>query len=140
MFSTLLQVINTEVKTLHSFSTLGSSNTLTKFLIVSLFSMAGVPPFLGFFSKIFVFLLLFNSFFMLYFFIFISLLLVSLYFYLQNIRFLNDTSSIAYKSQFTLNQRLSFTYYFLSCLISFFLLFGVIFTEDLFIIVSWIIF
>ena len=61
VFSTVIQLLNSKIKTLYAFSDLGSTNTFTKILVVALFSMAGVPPFWGFFSKIFIFLLLFNS-------------------------------------------------------------------------------
>lgn len=54
--------------------------------------MAGVPPFLGFFSKLFILLLLISSnFFSLYVFFFI-LLFIGLYFYVQNLRFLLTSS------------------------------------------------
>ena len=52
LFFTLFQFVNFETKTLFSFSDLGSSNLLTKILTLTILSMAGVPPFWGFFTKI----------------------------------------------------------------------------------------
>jgi NADH:ubiquinone oxidoreductase subunit 2 (subunit N) len=57
-------------------------------LSVSLFSMAGVPPFAGFFSKLLLVTFLTSSnLFILYTFLFI-ILFISLFFYMQNIRYL----------------------------------------------------
>jgi NADH:ubiquinone oxidoreductase subunit 2 (subunit N) len=50
--------------------------------------MAGVPPFIGFFTKLFVFLSFLNKSFFFLVFYFTPIILLSLYFYMQNIRFI----------------------------------------------------
>ena len=132
LFSTLFQIININLKTLYSFSSLGSTNIFTKFLLLSFFSMAGVPPFLGFFSKLFIVILLLNSNFFVLFSIFFVLFFTGLYFYMQNIRFLNSTtpSTLVYPKE--LNLKLPLIYYYLVYPITFFLIFGFFFIEDLF--------
>lgn len=82
--------------------TLGYSNNLSLFILSSLkswpaisfiftstlFSMAGVPPFIGFFTKLFIFLSFLNKSLFFLIFYFIPIILLSLYFYIQNIRFI----------------------------------------------------
>lgn len=136
VFITLFNFISSSVKTIYSFIDLGSSNVFSKFLMISLFSMAGVPPFLGFFSKVFIFVLVSNSnFYVLFPFLFI-LLFVGLYFYVQNIRFLNSTATPNFTPIVEGSQRVSPMFYYTSTLISFFLIFGLFFTEDLLILMS----
>lgn len=138
IFSTLFQFVNSSYKTIYSFLDLGSFNFFTKVLIICLFSMAGVPPFWGFFSKIFIFTLLCNSNFFILFPFFFILLFISLYFYIQNIRFLNTTSGSNFTPITDLNLRCVPSYYYLTWFLSFFLIFGVFFTEDLFILMEWV--
>ena len=109
-------------------------------VIISLFSMAGVPPFWGFFSKIFLFTLLANSNFFILFPFFFILLFIGLYFYIQNIRFLNSTSGANFTPIVELNARNVPMYYYLTFTLLFFLTFGVYFTEDLLILTQWILF
>jgi len=136
IFYTLFQFISFDYKTLYSFSDLGSNNFFTKVLIIALFSMAGVPPFWGFFSKLFIFTLLCNSNFFILFPIFFLILFIGLYFYIQNIRFLNATSGSDFQPVIEQNLRNTPIYFYLTFVFLFLLLFGFIFTEDLLIIVS----
>merc|ERR1712156_521922 len=62
------------------------SSLLNKGLMIALFSMAGVPPFIGFFSKLSIFVIILNSFFFVLYIMFFILLFSGLYFYLQNLR------------------------------------------------------
>lgn len=133
-FSTFFQFLNTDIKTLQSFSTLGLINFFNKTLTIVLFSMAGVPPFWGFFSKIFIFTLLCNSNFYLLFPFFFLILFIGLYFYIQNIRFLNSTCGSNFQPIIELNLRNVPIYYYTTYFILFFIIFGFMFTEDLFII------
>ena len=65
---------------------------LVSFSIIFL-SLAGIPPFLGFFSKLFILsCLVFSNFWGLFILLFI-LLFISLYFYLQNIRILYQSTA-----------------------------------------------
>jgi NADH-quinone oxidoreductase subunit N len=80
------------VKTLYSLNTFSFNSFYLFFITVFLFSLAGVPPFTGFFNKLFIFNLIFqNGFFLLYT-LLIIILLVGLYFYMQNLRFLHSTN------------------------------------------------
>ena len=138
VFMTLFQLTNNRVNTLYALSDLGSTGTFTKLLVISLFSMAGVPPFWGFFSKVFIFLLLLNSNFFIFFSFFFILLLTGLYFYIQNIRFLNPTSAAQSVSTVELNVRRVPSFYYLTYTSSYFLIVGFFFTEDLFLLLTWI--
>ena len=136
VFSTLFQVININYKTLYSFLDLGSLNFFSKVLIIALFSMAGVPPFWGFFSKIFIFTLLCNSNFFILFPFFFILLFVGLYFYIQNIRFLNPTAASNFTPIVEGVYRNVLSYYYLVITLLFLLTFGIYFTEDLFVFIA----
>ena len=138
VFSTILQLLSSKVKTLYAFSDLGSTNTFTKILVVALFSMAGVPPFWGFFSKIFIFLLLFNSNFYLFYSFFFVLLFTGLYFYVQNIRFLNQTSSANSIFISESNLRRIPLFFYLTFVGVFLIIFGLFYTEDLFLLINWV--
>lgn len=140
MFSTLFQFVNIDYKTLNSFSMLGTNNFYNKVLVLAIFSMAGVPPFWGFFSKIFIFILLCGSAFYVLFPSFFLLLFVGLYFYIQNIRFLNSTNGSDFQPITELNTRNVPLYYYSTIVLTFLLIFGFMFTEDLLIIFSWILF
>jgi len=59
---------------------------LKDYVVVALLSMAGVPPFSGFFSKLAIFVLLLNSSIFFLFPLLFILLFTGLYFYLQNLR------------------------------------------------------
>ena len=139
IFFTLFQFINNNYKTIYSFLDLGSSNFFSKILIISLFSMAGVPPFWGFFSKVFIFILLCNSNFFILFPFFFILLFVSLYFYIQNIRFLNSTAGSNFTPITELVQRVVPLFYYVVLIFLFFLIFGLFYTEDLILFISWFI-
>ena len=132
VFITLFQFINTEMKTLYSFLDLGTYNFFSKVLIFSLFSMAGVPPFWGFFSKVFIFSLLCNTNFFLFFPLFFILLFISLYFYVQNIRFLNSTAASNFTPVVEGSARTVPLYYYITLMNLFLVFFGFIYMEDLF--------
>ena len=91
LFWTLFQTNTIKLVSINSLSDFKSNFLFLLVITVVLFSIAGVPPFLGFFSKILILTLLLNTgFFALYVFFFI-LLFFALYFYLQNLRFLYST-------------------------------------------------
>ncbi len=137
IFYTLFQFTSFDLKTLYSFSSLGVNNYFTRVIIISLFSMAGVPPFWGFFSKIFIFVLLCNSTFFTLFTFFFLLLFIGLYFYIQNIRFLNTTAGADFNPIIEQNLRSTPIYYYFTTVFLFLIIFGFIFTEDLLLFMSW---
>lgn len=88
LFTTTL----TNFKTLQSFSSFTSHPFLLTNLTILLFSLAGVPPFVGFLSKIFILTLVLKNSFTLLYTVFLVVLFLGLYFYVQNIRYLHTTN------------------------------------------------
>jgi NADH:ubiquinone oxidoreductase subunit 2 (subunit N) len=129
--------IISNIKTLNSFSNYSFDSFFIISLSVSIFSLAGVPPFLGFFSKLFILNILSNSnFFILYFLLFIILFL-GLYFYIQNLRFLHSTNYGYSSSSYVINERKSLNIYYYLILIILLLTFGFFFIDDLLLIFIW---
>lgn len=137
IFFTLLQIVGSSLKTTYSFASLGASNIFTKILGISILSLAGVPPLLGFFSKVFIFVLISNSNFLALYLPFFILLFISLYFYVQNLRFLNSTNNVSLVLPSELSPRLNILYFTFTTPIIMLLLFGFCFVDDLFIITAW---
>lgn len=138
LFSTLMQALTMDFKTLFSLSNLGPSEILTKVLSLSILSLAGVPPLLGFFSKIFVFVLISASHLFILFPAFFILLFIGLYFYVQNLRFLNATNAPSLVLISELSLRTHLLYYTFSLPISFIIIFGFCYVDDLLIALSWV--
>ena len=137
LFTTILQVVGTNVKTLFSFSNFGSTHILTKVISLAILSLAGVPPLVGFFSKIFVFVLISNSHLSILFPAFFVLLFIGLYFYIQNLRFLNATNSPTSITPIELSPRINISYFSLVMPTSFFIIFGFAYVDDLLILSLW---
>ena len=130
-------VIN-NYKTIYFLNNLKFNSFVNLVFTVCLFSMAGVPPFLGFFSKLFILLLLSSSNFFVFYIFFFILLFLGLYFYIQNIRFLltskYSNSSVSFDIQ--LNQFHS--YYLFSIYFLFFIIFGFFILDDVVLFFSWL--
>ena len=122
---------NNSFKTLYSFNIFSFESSYLFFLTVFLFSLAGVPPFIGFFSKIYLMNLLVDQSFFLLYSVFIVLLIFGLYFYMQNLRFLHSTNYKNNFKPFLRNERRSLlmNYYLITW--SFLLINGVFIIEDL---------
>jgi len=138
LFSTFLQLAHTNLKTLFSLSNLGTSGFFTKVLSLALLSLAGVPPLAGFFSKIFLFVLISHSHLFIVFPPLFVLLFVGLYFYIQNLRFLNSTNPSSLNHLSELSPRSSAAYFILTLPLSFFTVFGFCYMEDLVLLLSWV--
>ncbi len=138
VFWTLHQFISFNFKTIYSFSDIKFNFYFVTSITIVLFSIAGVPPFLGFFSKLLILLSLINSNFSFFYVFFFGLLFFGLYFYLQNISFLYSTGSgkISYSDVFIL--RSVPLYYYITSFLIFFLIFGFIFMDDLILYFYWI--
>lgn len=109
-------------------------------IILSLLSLLGMPPLLGFVGKFLmvIFVNLKTHFFFSVLFILLNLLLI--YFYIQNFRFLikknNSSNSLSYFKQNEVNLNiLKLLVFFL-----FFILFGIFFFDDLFLVINSLLF
>lgn len=136
IFSCIFQILTNNFKTTHSFNDLGAANVITKLLLISLLSMAGVPPFSGFFSKIFLFQLLCMTNFSLLYPFFFTILFLGLYFYTQNVRFLNASNNSNFIAIHEQNLRNVPLFFYLTFSIAFFLIFGFMFMEEVLLFVS----
>lgn len=143
LFLTLIvQLSNNSLTTTFYLYKLPQESFFTKIFLITLLSMAGVPPLLGFFSKVSIFVVLTNSNFFILFPIFFILLFNGLYFYLQNARLILTNAS---ESDFSLlyitnsNVRFSSTTGLLSLLIVFVLITGPALIEDFLLVTSWIV-
>ena len=128
-----MSFINSNFKTLHSFMGFSLNPFYLFTVTVLLFSMAGVPPFIGFFSKLFLIVLLTNSNFFLLYSIFFVTLFLGLYFYVQNIRFLHTTNhmTVTYTYTPSFNERSNILYYYISLTILIIIIFGFSYIDDL---------
>jgi len=109
-------------------------------LIVTFFSLAGVPPFLGFFAKLLLFAAIFYTSNFFYFLLFIFLNLFFIFFYIQNVRFLvGKTQKNIY---FYKNFRVFMNFGLISLLVlfNFLNLFAIIFFEPLLIFINQMVF
>lgn len=131
------QFLSFMFKSIYSFSNFKFSFYFLISFVITIFSMAGVPPFAGFFSKLLVMISLSSSNFTIFYFFFFSLLFLGLYFYIQNIRFLlsSNTSNTSYA--FEKLMRLATVYFIISFSIIFFLTLGPIFLPDWFYYFYW---
>lgn len=138
LFWTLHQFINSKNITLYSFSDFKFNYYFLTLITIIFFSIAGVPPFIGFFSKLLILITLTNSNFFFFYIFFFGLLFFGLYFYLQNIRFLYSTGTgkINYSSLTFL--RITTIYYNYTLLLLLFILFGVFFLDDLLLYFYWL--
>lgn len=127
-------------KSLYHLSTF-KNNVLENIAIsILLFSMAGIPPFLGFFSKLIILIFLSYTHLFILYFHFFFLLIVSLYFYLQNLRFLYTSSPTASNALFLIYEKKVVLYYYTIVLIVFFLMSGFLFLDDFFMYFMWILY
>lgn len=130
----------TNFKTMHSLSGYSFDGFLLISISVSLFSLAGVPPFVGFFSKLFLLNMLSNSNLASLYFLLFIILFLALYFYIQNLRFLHSSNTGYLTVSYVFNERRSLfiTYYLLTTI--FFLSFGFLLIDDLILLFLWLLF
>ena len=140
LFWTLFTTILTRFKTLYSFNSFYFNSPHLLIITILLFSMAGVPPFIGFFSKLFILVLLTNNSFFLLYFLFFPILLIGLYFYIQNIRFLHSTNAQSITTQFMFNEKVNLSYLYFSLWFLTLLVFGIFFVDDILLFFTWLLF
>ena len=139
LFWTLFNSVLTNFKTLQAFQGFTFNSFYLTTITLILFSMAGVPPFIGFFSKLFILTLLTNNAFTLLYTFFFVLLFIGLFFYIQNIRFIHTTSSseINFPS-LNSHERVVVYYYYSTLFFLTILIFGLIYIDDLILIITWL--
>jgi NADH-quinone oxidoreductase subunit N len=93
-----------DFKTLLTLKNLNGNYFYLTLFSSSLFSMAGIPPFSGFFTKLFLFNFFVNSYFFLNLIFLFCIIFISLYFYIQNIRYLYNQSTSTISRPFFFNQ------------------------------------
>ena len=138
LFWTLFNIITSEFKTLHQFNNFSYNSFYVLTISIILFSMAGVPPFIGFFSKLFIILLFINGYFSLFFILLLILLLIGLYFYMKNIKFLHSTNASSANYPFLLNEKLVINYYYLTISSLVIISLGTFFIDDFILFVTWL--
>ena len=138
LFWTFHQFIILNFKTIYSFNDLKLDFFFTTVLTLILFSIAGVPPFIGFYSKLLILLLLMNSNFFFFYIFFFGLLFFGLYFYIQNIRFLYSTAKGKIDYTHLEFMRKTSLYYMYSFVLIFVLIFGLILMDDIILYFYWL--
>ena len=134
----MLSVLTLKLKTLYAFNNFSFSSYNIFLITVILFSVSGVPPFAGFFTKLLVFILnIANSFFLFYT-LFFVIVFLSLYFYIQNIRFLHSTNYQTNQVPYVGNERLILTFFYLSIFLLIILISGFILFDEISLVFLWI--
>lgn len=127
----MLSVLTLKLKTLYAFNNFSFSSYNIFLITVILFSVSGVPPFAGFFTKLLVFILnIANSFFLFYT-LFFVIVFLSLYFYIQNIRFLHSTNYQTNQVPYVGNERLILVFFYLSIFLLIILISGFILFDEI---------
>ena len=118
-------------KTLFSMSSFSFDPSLLLIITICLFSMAGVPPFIGFFSKLFILNIILNAgLFLLYFLLFV-LLFAGLYFYMQNMRLLHSSKLTNSTKPHINNERISVMPLYVSIYTLVILISGLTYVDDI---------
>lgn len=84
------------VKTLNELKYANYMGSISMFIIIGFLSLAGIPPLLGFSGKFYLFIYFFSKSNIFYLSIFVIYNFLSLFFYLQNTRFLASTNPKIY--------------------------------------------
>ena len=138
LFWVMLSVLTLKLKTLYAFNNFSFSSYNIFLITIILFSVSGVPPFAGFFTKLLVFILnIANSFFLFYT-LFFVIVFLSLYFYIQNIRFLHSTNYQTVQVPYLVNERIILSFYYLSILLLISLISSFILFDEISLIFLWI--
>ena len=137
-FWSIFSFTTLKLKTLYSLSEFTQNSFIVLNLSILLFSMAGVPPFIGFFSKIFIMFLVLNNNYFIFYAIFFILLFLGLYFYIQNIRFLHSTNYKNHYNPSILNERVSVPTLYIILTILMSIIFGLVYIDDFILFITWL--
>ena len=137
-FWMLLQFVSQKNTSISALVDLKANQLLLFIATIVLFSIAGVPPLLGFFPKLLILINLLNSNFFFFYIFFFVLLFFALYFYMQNVRFLYSTGKSKINLSFLVSTRLSTIFPLLAIFIVITLIFGIFFLQDLLLFFYWL--
>ena len=141
LFWVLFSTVLSQFKTLQSFNSFSFNSFFLITITILLFSMAGVPPFVGFFSKLFILTLLTNNSFFILYSVFFVVLFIGLYFYVQNIRFLHSTNHNSLSYQYMLStERTTPMFYYVTIYVLTLVILGTVYVDDLLLLFTWIFF
>lgn len=138
LFFIFTQFIISAFRTIYSFSQLTASAILVNSAAITLFSIAGIPPFVGFFSKLLILITLISSFFYFFFIFFFILLFFGLYFYLQNLRFLYSSVVNTLNYAYVYNLKHNSGFFLINNFYLFFFIFGFLLFDDIILYFYWI--
>ena len=134
----LLNTQTTEIQTLYSLGHFRFNNFYLLVLVVTIFSIAGVPPFMGFFPKVLVMVNLINMNFTLIYWLLTPLLLLTLYFYIQNIRFLYTTTLSSVNYPYLGNERVVLVFLYTVILLLNYQIFGLMWFDKAVLLFTWL--
>ena len=138
LFWILVSFINSRLKTLYSFNMFSFDSFFIFFITIFLFSLAGVPPFMGFFNKLYLLNLVSQNKFFLLNFLLLIILMFGLYFYMQNLRFIHSTNFRSIGKPYLVNERAVVNLYYYLLVISFLLINGFYVAENFFDYFTWV--
>ncbi len=125
------------IKTLNNLKEFNNNSYKKYSLLILFLSIAGIPPFVGFFFKLNLISLIGNSSFLLLFLLFFFLFAV-LFFYLQNVKYLLIPINFEYYIYSINDLKTSLTYIYLVSFILFFITFGLLFLDDFYVFIYWL--
>ena len=137
-FWILFSLINLRIKTLHSFNMFSFDSFYLFVITIILFSLAGVPPFMGFFNKVYLLNLISQNNFFLFNFLLLVILMFGLYFYMQNLRFIHSTNFNFSSKPFLNNEKVILPMYHYLLVLLFLLINGFFIAEVCFDYFSWL--
>jgi hypothetical protein len=73
-------------------------------------------------------------------FLFFVILLIGLYFYIQNIRFLHSTNPGDISTPFVFNERVNLSYFYFGLWLLSILIFGIFYVDDILLFFTWLLF
>ena len=140
LFWVIISFFNVRLKTLYSFNMFSFDSFFVFFITVSLFSLAGVPPFMGFFNKLYLLNLISQNKFFLLNFLLLLILMFGLYFYMQNLRFIHSTNLQSTTKPYLVNERTVINVYYYLLVLVFILINGFFLAENFFEYFTWLLF
>jgi NADH-quinone oxidoreductase subunit N len=135
-FLIICRAMNGNFRTLSELKCIASSGFLSFSFAVVLLSMAGVPPFLGFFVKVLIIKNLLANGLGFFFLVFLAIVFVALFFYVQNLRFVLTPTPANLVDAGNFEEKSTIAQTILIVTINIFLIAGALCLNDLFIVVG----